>query len=113
MDHKEAAEIFSALGDPTRTRIYEFLLDCCCPVAVEESGDVRPVTGMTAGEVCCHVTGSETINSTVSHHLKELRSAGLISMERRGKYMVCSIDRETLGRVADFFDNARKRSGCC
>ncbi len=102
-----------ALGDPTRARIFGFLVNCCCPVAVGDEGEVRPVEGATAGEVCCHVTGSETITSTVSFHLKELRQAGLVTAERRGKSMVCAIDREALARLAAYFDDASKRSGCC
>jgi len=84
------AAMFKALGDPTRLRIFEFLCSCCCPVTVEETGEARTVDGPTAGEVCCRVTGSEQITSTVSFHLKELRLAGLITMERRGKTMICS-----------------------
>ena len=63
---------FKALGDPTRLRIFDFLCRQCCPVAVEDNGDVRPVLGPTVGAVCCHVTGAERINSTISHHLKGL-----------------------------------------
>ena len=47
----DAAAMFKALGDPTRLHIFEFLRACCCPVAVDESGDVRPVVGPTVGEV--------------------------------------------------------------
>lgn len=112
MDHKELATVCKALGDPTRARIFEFLVNCCCPVAVGEEGEVRPVVGVTAGEVCCQVTGSETITSTVSFHLKELRQAGLVTVERRGKHMVCGIDREALARLAAYFDDASQRSGC-
>ncbi len=63
--------------------------------------------------MCCHVTGSDTITSTVSHHLRELREAGLINVERNGKYMVCSINREVLASLAVYFNEARKRGGCC
>ena len=45
----DVAAMFKALGDPTRLHIFEFLRSCCCPVAVEESGDVRPVVGPTVG----------------------------------------------------------------
>ncbi|AIE86291.1 ArsR/SmtB family transcription factor [Fimbriimonas ginsengisoli] len=103
MDHNDEGAMFKALGDPTRLRIFNFLRNCCCPVAVGEEGEVRPVEGPTVGEVCCSVTGSEKITSTVSFHLKELRNAGLITMERRGKNMVCGIDREVLARLADYF----------
>ena len=114
MDHNELAKACKALGDPTRVRIFQFLLDCCCSVAVGDEGEVRPVIGPTVGEVCCQVTGAEKITSTVSFHLKELRESGLITMERRGKHMLCSINRKTLARLADYFDNASKESSeCC
>lgn len=92
-----------ALGDPTRLRIFEFLRSCCSPVEIAASGDVRPVHGPTAGEVCCQVTGSERINSTISFHLKELRLAGLITMERQGKYMVCGVNQRAIDDLAAFF----------
>jgi len=95
--------VFKALGDPTRLRIYDFLRDCCCPVAVDEEGEVRPVDGPTVGEVCCSVMGTDKIPSRLSFHLKELRNAGLITMERRGKNMVCGVDRVTLARVTRYF----------
>ena len=106
--------MFKALGDPTRLRMYEFLRSCCCTVAVGEEGGVRPVEGPTVGDVCCQVTGAGKITSTVSFHLKELRNAGLITMEKRGKNMICAIDREALRRLAVFFGDQRETgSDCC
>ena len=64
---------------------------------------MRPVTGPTVGEVCCHVIpGAQQINSTVSHHLKELRQAGLITIERRGKNMICGVNREAVAALAAY-----------
>lgn len=94
--------MFKALGDPTRLRIFEFLRDCCCPIAVEDTGDVRPVLGPTVGEVCCQVTGADKITSSVSFHLKELRLAGLITIERRGKNMICGVNRDAVARLAAY-----------
>ena len=99
----ERASVFKALGEPTRLRIYDFLRSCCCPVAVEESGDVRPVVGPTVGEVCCQITGADRINSTISEHLKELREAGLITVERRGRNMICGVNREQALALAVYF----------
>lgn len=36
---------------------------------------------------------------TISHHLKELANADLIVTDKRGKYLVARINRETLGAV--------------
>lgn len=106
------AAMFKALGDPTRLRIYEFLRSCRCPVAVDDNGDVHVVDGPTVGEVCCRVTGSEKISSTISFHLKELRLAGLITMERRGKHMVCGVNPDAIDVLSGFF-RATDPAECC
>ena len=63
---------------------------------------MRPVSGPTVGEVCCQVLGTDKIPSSLSFHLKELRQAGLITMERRGKNMICGINREAVARLAAY-----------
>jgi DNA-binding transcriptional ArsR family regulator len=46
---------------------------------------------------CADVRERQTISAaTLSHHLKELERAGLISVERRGKFADLSIRREML-----------------
>ncbi len=109
--------MFKALGDPTRLRIFEFLRAQCCPVAVEgETGEVRPVTGPNVGEVCCHVTGESAITSTLSFHLKELRQAGLITMEKQGRHIICGVNRDAALRLVAFLSETaahRESSPCC
>ena len=39
----------------------------------------------------------------MSHHLKELRQAGLMHVERHGRRIDCWASRETLERLASFF----------
>ena len=110
------AAMFKALGDPTRLHIFEFLCGCRHPVAVEENGDVRPVDGPTVGEICCHVTGAERITSTISFHLKELRLAGLITVERRGKNMICGINQDAATALSAYVSEQAesvKNSGGC
>lgn len=119
LDLNDKALMFKALGDPTRLRIFEFLSGCCSPVWVEETGDVRPVVGPTVGEVCCRVTGADKITSSVSFHLKELRLAGLITMERRGKTMICGVNRDAVEKLAAYFGGpindtkGSKNNDCC
>lgn len=106
----DTARLFKALGDPTRLRIFEFLRECDGPVALDDSGEVRPVAGVTVGEVCCRVTGVEKITSTLSFHLKELCSAGLITMERRGKNRVCAVNPDAERHLEQFFAPAERRT---
>ena len=115
MNIDDVVTMFKALGDPTRLRIFEFLRGCCCPVAVEDGGDVRPVLGPTVGEVCCQVLGTEKIPSSLSFHLKELRQAGLITMERRGKNMICGVNREAVAALAAYLRDSipNDNSGDC
>ncbi len=102
------ASVFKALGDPTRLRIFEFLCARCGEVAMEESGEVRAVQtqseGVTVGQVCCHVTGDEKFSSTISFHLKELRLAGLIRCEKQGKFMICSVNRDRVTMLQNYFE---------
>ncbi len=108
MPDPDLSQMFRALGDPTRKRIFEFLCSRCCPVAVEETGDVHPVQGVTVGEVCCHITGIDKFSSTISFHIKELRLAGLIHAEKNGKFMVCAARREAIDELTNYFQSLPK-----
>ena len=118
------ARMFKALGDPTRLSIFECLRGGCCGedgVEVEnEEGAIRANSGPTAGEVCCYVTGTTgPITSTVSHHLKELRLAGLITMKRQGKHMICGINQSAVDEIKEYLNDGNTgsggnpTSGCC
>lgn len=102
MSSDDVTQMFKALGDPTRRAIFEFLCERCCPVAVEESGEVHPIQGASVGEVCCHVTGGDKFSSTVSFHIRELRLAGLIHSKRSGKFIVCSVRREAVDSMVAY-----------
>jgi ArsR family transcriptional regulator len=114
MSNETNVKALKALADPTRLHIVELLSRCCCgQAAVRDNGDVE---GPTAGEVCCHITGAEKITSTVSHHLHELESAGIIRMERRGKTSVCTLRPEGLTALADYLRSLAvggNEDACC
>jgi len=63
------AEIFKALGDPVRLRLFQLLA--------------------SRDELCvCHLTEALDLpQSTVSRHLGILRHAGLVATRREGKWM--------------------------
>jgi len=95
------AEMFKALSNPNRLKIFLRLASCCRPGTVTS---INPSTGMP-GCACVGELGEDLgiVPSTISHHIKELRQAGLIRMERRGQKIECFIDPETLTALREFF----------
>lgn len=65
------AKVFKALGDPIRLRLLSM------------------IASRAGGEVCvCDLTPAfEVSQPTISHHLKQLKQAGLIGSERRGTWV--------------------------
>ena len=76
------AQLFKALGDPTRVRIVHLLATSDEPVCVCEL--IEPL-GLT--------------QPTVSHHLKKLTDAGLIVREQRGVWAYYTLDEDALSRL--------------
>lgn len=74
----EGARLFKALADETRLAILNQLRE--------------------QGEVCaCHFLACcELAQPTVSHHLKVLREAGLVSAEKRGLWVYYTLNRDRL-----------------
>jgi len=100
-DIQKFAEIFKALSNPNRLKIFLRLISCCQPGAlttIKES--VEP-----EGCACVCELGQDLgiVPSTISHHIKELRQAGLIRMERNGQKIECSMDPEALTALQGFF----------
>ena len=113
MDQQEVARMFKALGDPTRLSIFQFLRSYCCAM-VGEGGDVRAIDGPTISEVCGHVMGEKKVTTSMSFHLKELRNAGLIETEKRGKFVCCCVNRKALQSLSMFLhDDQTIVSECC
>ena len=95
------AEMFKALSNPNRLKIFLRLVSCCQPGTLTEiQRDIE-----TEGCACVGELGQDLgiVPSTISHHIKELRQAGLIRMERRGQKMACWIDPKTLTALKGFF----------
>jgi ArsR family transcriptional regulator len=95
------AEMFKALSNPNRLKIFMRLVSCCIPKVVADISS-KPESENCA---CIGELGQDLniVASTISHHIKELRQAGLIHMERRGQKIECWIDPETLTALQGFF----------
>ena len=95
------AEIFKALSNPNRLKIFLRLVSCCVP------GTSFNIESHIASEGCAFVgeLGQDLgiVPSTISHHIKELRRAGLIRVERQGQKIECMINPDTFAALQDFF----------
>lgn len=96
------ARQLKALAHPQRLRLLALIrAQCfCCYVAepgaaAAKSAPVGACVGDLAG--ACDVAPS-----TVSHHLKELRTAGLIDVDRRGQFLYCRVREEVVAELARF-----------
>ena len=85
----DPARQFKALGDPTRL------------------GLLMLIAGHEDGAVCvCDLTDAFDVSApTISHHLKVLREAGLVSAERRGTWIYYRADRAELSRLSGVLDD--------
>jgi ArsR family transcriptional regulator, arsenate/arsenite/antimonite-responsive transcriptional repressor len=97
----QLAEIFKALSNPKRLELFHRLLTICGPDGCCSTRDEL--------SLCVDELGRELglAKSTVSHHLKVLRTAGLVRIERSGQFNDLSFDPPLLRSVAAFFE------GCC
>lgn len=80
----ELAHVFKAMGDPVRLRLLSL------------------IASHAGGEACvCDVTDVFDLSGpTISHHLKVLREAGLITGERRGTWIYYRVRQELLAQVS-------------
>jgi ArsR family transcriptional regulator len=81
-DRSDDAALFKALADPHRLAILATLAKASDPVCV-----------------CDFTTGLPLNQPTVSHHLRLLREAGLVTAERRGTWMYYRLASDAFARV--------------
>ncbi|MDF2500107.1 MAG: transcriptional regulator, ArsR family [Anaerosporomusa subterranea] len=84
------AKIFKALSNENRLELY---------LKIAEAHE----TSFQSGAECfvtdiidCLKIGAPTI----SHHIKELTNADLITTEKRGKFLICRVNEELVGEVS-------------
>jgi ArsR family transcriptional regulator len=80
----DLSRLFKAMADPVRLRLLSL------------------IASHAGGEACvCDLTDAfELTAPTISHHLKVLREAGLITGERRGTWVYYRVHPEVLARLS-------------
>ncbi|ANW62535.1 transcriptional regulator [Mycobacterium sp. djl-10] len=81
----EMARKLKALADPVRLRLFS------------------AIASHAGGEACvCDISGGIDVSQpTVSHHLKVLRDAGLLTSERRASWVYYAVVPAALGELSD------------
>jgi ArsR family transcriptional regulator len=102
IDSERFAGCFRALSNPHRLRLFLRLAACLPEGGTCADEDMRRCVGDLGKDL-------GVAASTVSHHLKELRQAGLIHMERKGQSIECWVEPDTLRMLSEFFEIAP----CC
>ncbi|MFE7760562.1 ArsR/SmtB family transcription factor [Streptomyces sp. NPDC057438] len=86
-----AAKMFKALGDPVRLRLFS------------------AVASHEGGEACvCDISDVGVSQPTVSHHLKKLKEAGLLSSERRGTWVYYRVEPAVLAAMGALLSGAAR-----
>jgi DNA-binding transcriptional ArsR family regulator len=87
-DALEVALRLKALADPVRVKIMSLLFGSAADG--ENSGDLAATLGLT--------------ESTVSHHMAQLRKAGLVESDRRGMNVYHRPHRDAVGALCAVLD---------
>lgn len=91
---KQLSRAFKALSNPNRLQIYLEVLS-------------HRQSGITAPEAGCGIAdliGKLSVGApTISHHVKELVDAGLVSVEKNGKYVTCHLNENMQKHLSAFF----------
>jgi len=92
-----AARQLESIGSPVRLKIYRALVR-----AGEDGmacGDLQQMVGLAA--------------STLSHHIRQLRLAGLVTQERRATTLICRANYPAMRRLVGYLvDECCAEGGC-
>lgn len=106
----QSVKVFKALANPHRLDLFLKIKEAH-EFNLGDSGDEEKSEGCMSKECFLNkIMGNLGIGpSTLSHHLKELVNANLIETEKRGKFLICRPNLETLEQAKLIFLSQSER----
>ena len=94
------SKIFKALSNPNRLKILLEFIQCSVG-----GGNFSTSIGIDQVENCQQEFAKDLglAPSTISHHFKELRQAGLLKVKREGKNLIVRVDAEVIDSIKNLF----------
>jgi ArsR family transcriptional regulator len=83
LNQAQRALVLKALADPRRFDLLQQIAKSSCPLGCSQALAALPISA-----------------ATLSHHIKELETAGLIEVRREGKFAYLSLRPGVLGSLA-------------
>ncbi|WP_348264935.1 metalloregulator ArsR/SmtB family transcription factor [Telmatobacter sp. DSM 110680] len=88
LTHAQRSAILKALSDPKRFELLEKIARTQCPMTCSMAGDALAIS-----------------SATLSHHIKELQTSGLINVRREGKFAYLTIKPGVLEALAAYLQS--------
>jgi len=95
----QLAKAFKALSNPNRLQIYLEILQ-------QRSVGAKSLRGCALTDF---IQSLSVGAPTVSHHIKELVNADLITVERHGKYVTCHLNEAVCDELQAFFAKSKQQ----
>lgn len=99
MKQLNITKIFKALSNQQRLKLFKMIYDCQVENLSKKNSTCVKGVDKAFTKACNHLSISR---STVSHHMKELENAGLISATRNGQSFTCEINMVAVRAVRQF-----------
>ena len=95
--------IFKALSDENRVKLLHYIQ--------KANPSQQCAEGECGPKDVCVTNLAETFGltpATVSHHIKELVNAGLITTRKEGRWVYCQVNQAALSQISTFVDQLGK-----
>jgi ArsR family transcriptional regulator len=94
-------KIFKALSNDQRLKLFKMIYDLQMKKCLNKNISCVEGVDKAFTMACSHLKVSR---STVSHHMKELENAGLITMTRTGQSFTCEINMDAVTAIKQFLE---------